>query len=201
MGELPTSEIEGTARALRILRAGDAPEAREMLARRAAQLALRTASALTSSRDLADEVSQDVAVEVLRSIHKLRDENAFDAWVHRITVRRAKKVVLNRSNRRRRELPLALQTREPENHSPEIAELVSLRAALGVALADLPDRQLLAIALRYIHDLSDEDIAAALGAKVGTVHALLSRARSALRNSDELALFAPTKEATDVGPV
>lgn len=96
-----------------------------MLARRAARLALRTASALTSSRELADEVSQDVAVEVLRAIHKLRDENAFDARVHRITVRRASKVLLKGANRRRQELPLALQTTEPESHTPELAELAS----------------------------------------------------------------------------
>jgi len=51
--------------------------------------------------------------------------------------------------------------------------------------------------LRYVHDLSHAEIAAALGCRVGTVDSLLSRARSALRDSDALTLYAPMKEAQD----
>jgi DNA-directed RNA polymerase specialized sigma24 family protein len=47
------------------------------------------------------------------------------------------------------------------------------------------------LALRYVHDLSDEEIASALGCRVGTAHALLSRGREALRRNPRLAELAP----------
>jgi RNA polymerase sigma-70 factor (ECF subfamily) len=61
----------------------------EELARRATRLALRTASALVGNREEAADIAQDVAVDALRSLDQLRDPSAFDAWVHRITVRHA----------------------------------------------------------------------------------------------------------------
>ena len=56
-------------------------------------------------------------------------------------------------------------------------------SALGAAqlLAGLPPRQRAALTLRYVHDLEDDAIAAALGCRRGTVRSLLSRGLSTLR--------------------
>lgn len=186
--------------AVRAAQAGDAPEARELLARRACLLTLRTASVLTGNRQVADEASQDVAIIVLRSIGKLREAAAFDAWVHRIAARRLKRLARKAGQRRATELPLGLRSDDPEVEAGFGADdLLALRAALASALATLPTRQQIAVALRYVHDLSDDEIAAALGCRVGTVHALLSRARARLRESKELAEFAADEEVADVG--
>jgi RNA polymerase sigma factor (sigma-70 family) len=187
----------GTAGAVRALQAGDWTDSAEVLARRACRLSLRTAAALTGNREEADEISQDVAVEVLRSIGKLRDPDSFDAWVHRITVRRAMRLLRRRRLTGRTEIPLALIAEEGANGTAE--DLVVLRATLGDAISRLPDRQRIAVALRYVHDLPHAEIAAALGCSVGTVDSLLSRARSTLRSSEALTLYAPIKEAAD-GP-
>jgi DNA-directed RNA polymerase specialized sigma24 family protein len=48
-------------------------------------------------------------------------------------------------------------------------------------LAGLPPRQRAALTLRYVHDLSDDAIARALGCRPGIVRSLLSRGREALR--------------------
>lgn len=48
-------------------------------------------------------------------------------------------------------------------------------------LARLPERQRAALTLRYVHDLDDDRIAAAIGCRPGNVRALLSRGRTALR--------------------
>src|ERR1700735_4709772 len=76
------------AESVRSAQRGDAA-AVESVARRACRLALRTASAVLTGQASAADVSQDVAVEVIRSLDRLRDPMAFDAWVHRITVREA----------------------------------------------------------------------------------------------------------------
>jgi RNA polymerase sigma-70 factor (ECF subfamily) len=187
---LPTDHSDD----LRRFHAGDAAAA-EALAAHATRLALRTAAVILSSREEAGDVAQDVAVDVMRSLGKLRDPHALDAWIHRITVRHAMRALRRRRASREAELPLALVA-EPDEPAaptgPDPATLLTARSALAAALAELPPKQRLALALRYVHDLSDADIAASLGCRVGTAHALLSRGRAALRRDPRLADLAPT---------
>lgn len=176
-----------------MVRDGDS-EVPEVLARRACTLALRTAAAILRSRDEAADIAQDVAVDVLRSAQSLRDARAFDAWVHRITVRHTLRHLRRRSSARTTETPLGLLSEGDEPTSFDDLDRDALLAARGVladALAELPPRQRVALALRYVHDLSDAQIAAALGCRQGTVHALLSRARAALRCDPNVAQLAP----------
>jgi RNA polymerase sigma factor (sigma-70 family) len=175
-------------------RAGD-PAAAEVLSRRACRLALRTSAVILQSRDEAADIAQDVAIDVLRSRRALRDPEAFDAWVHKITVRHALRALRRRQASRAAEMPLALVPEPDEPAAPEGYDplaLLAARAALARALAELPAKQRLALALRYVHDLSDADIAAALGCRVGTAHALLSRGRASLRSDPRLSHLAPT---------
>jgi RNA polymerase sigma-70 factor (ECF subfamily) len=159
-------------------RGGDA-DARAELARRACRLALRTAAAILRDGEQARDVSQDVAVEVLQSLGRLRDPAAFDAWVHRITARHALQAARKRRGRERVELELEDAVRI--GSSQDLDRALAARSALAGGLAKLPVRQRLALALRYVHDLSDDEIADALECRVGTVHALLSRGRAGLR--------------------
>lgn len=194
MTEIPKAHESGsTAGHVRRARDGDVA-ATEALARRATGLALRTAAVILQSREEAGDIAQDVAVDVLRSLPKLRDPDAFDGWVHRITVRHALRALRRRQRLRTAETPLALM---PEADEPSVSEgydaahLLSARAALADALAELPAKQRLALALRYVHDLPDKEIAKALGCRVGTAHALLSRGRAALRQNPSLAALDP----------
>jgi RNA polymerase sigma-70 factor (ECF subfamily) len=182
------AEPKSIANEVRRFRSGDA-YATEVLARRATRLALRTAAALLESREEASDVAQDVAVEVLRSLGKLRDPEAFDAWVHRITVRHALRRLRRWRRAREAETPLALlaeaaQPAVPQDVDPDA--VITARQALATALSNLPPKQRLALVLRYVHDLSDAEIAAALCCREGTVHALLSRGRQALRRDAQL---------------
>src|SRR5918997_85162 len=56
--------------------------------------------------------------------------------------------------------------------------------AAGQPPAPLPPRQRAALTLRYVHDLDDHAIAAALGCRRGTVRSLLSRGLAALRSEE-----------------
>ena len=166
--------------------AGDT-EGTERLARRALTLALRTAAAVLRSREAASDVAQEVAVEAIMGLPRLRDPAAFDAWVHRITVRHTMRELRARQRQRRREEPLG------DRDIPSRAEPPDARAvALVDALAALPARQQVALALRYVHDLSDEEIATALGCRRGTVVSLLSRGREALRKHPSLRAMTPS---------
>ncbi|MDX6665268.1 MAG: polymerase sigma-70 factor, subfamily [Solirubrobacteraceae bacterium] len=186
-----TSAIAGPTREdLDRFRRGD-PEVAELLARRACRLALRTSAAILRDREAATDVAQDVAVDVLRTLDRLRDPAAFDAWVHRITVRHTMRLVGRRSRARNAEQPLAQLGEGDHPPAAERETQLFTRQALAGALAELPPKQQIALALRYVHDLPDAEIAAALGCRTGTVHALLSRGRAALRRAPQLAEFAP----------
>ena len=67
-------------------------------------------------------------------------------------------------------------------------DLVHMRAVIRTALGGLTPRQRAAVALRYVHGLSDAEIGAALGCRAGTASSLLTRARRALAKSGELSL-------------
>jgi RNA polymerase sigma-70 factor (ECF subfamily) len=71
---------------------------------------------------------------------------------------------------------------------PDAAVLVRERhAALAQALAALPERDRTVLALRYLLELSEEETAAALGCRRGTVKSRVSRALQRMRTSMEVA--------------
>jgi RNA polymerase sigma-70 factor (ECF subfamily) len=169
----------------------------EQAARQALTVALRTALPILGSRDEASDVAQDVATEVLRSLRRLRDPDAFDAWVYRITVRHTMRAVRRRTARLV-EIPLALSVEADDVALDGVDRdlVIAARGALGQALATLPMRQRVALVLRYVHDLSDREIAAALGCRRGTANALLSRGRASLREIPALKEIARQMEGT-----
>jgi RNA polymerase sigma factor (sigma-70 family) len=178
MNELTGAAIE---RAL----AGDRGAAEEVV-RRAGRIALPIAMAVVGDRDDAADVAQDVVVDVLHDLGKLRDLRRFDAWVRRIAVRRA----LREAKARRRRLHAECPLDDDLAAGFEADDGVAAQAALRSALAGLPPKQRIALVLRYVHGLSDAQIAAALGCRPGTAGSLLSRGRALLRRNDSLAELA-----------
>lgn len=165
--------------------------------RRALALSMQTAGAVLGRRDAAADIAQDVGVNVLRGLGGLRDPESFDAWVHRITARRAIRAARASRLLRRREPPL--ESLGPDHHllSVEDPPSQAFDPALRRALLGLPPRQRLAVVLRYAHDLSEEGVADALGCAPGTAASLLSRARAELRRAPELGhLFASADETS-----
>ncbi|HET6691765.1 MAG TPA: sigma-70 family RNA polymerase sigma factor [Miltoncostaeaceae bacterium] len=159
-----------------------APSA-DVLARRAGAIALPIAVAALRDRERAADVAQDVVVDVLRGLPRLRDPAAFDAWARRIAVRHVSRALRGRALRRDRERPL------DDDALADVADghdAALVRMSVARALDALPRRQRLAVILRYVHDLSDADVADALGCRVGTAASLLSRARATLRDDPGL---------------
>ncbi len=168
--------------------AGDAG-ARAEVAQRAFRNALRTATATLGSRKDAADIAGDVTVDVLNGLRKLRDPARFDAWVHRITARHTlRSFRRSRHEQLQSDLPDDIWIGSSSGHEDTLA----LREAMRRAMASLPPRQRLAMALRYVHDLKEADVAAALGCRSGTAAALLSRARETLRRDPQLSDFDPS---------
>jgi len=148
----------------------------DRVARRALQVARRTALGVLGDTEAAADVAQDVAITAVRRAASLRDPAALDAWLHRIAVRAALREA-RRAGRRR-------EAERAGHDPPERLDDHALTGALAL-LDDLPARQRAALTLRYVHDLPDATIARALRCRPGTVRSLLSRGREAVRAAIE----------------
>lgn len=150
------------------------------------QLAYNLLGDVEEARDL----SQDVFLQVFRTINRFRGQSALRTWIYRIAVNLAR----NRQRwwRRRLRKDQVSLDEHVERHGPDVLRdaaatpEVSLRRRetaerVWDALADLPFEQRTAIVLREIDGLSYEEIAYSLGIAVGTVKSRLTRARGALR--------------------
>jgi RNA polymerase sigma-70 factor (sigma-E family) len=126
--------------------------------------------------------AEDVAAEALTRTYvhwnRVRSFEYRDAWVARVATNLAIK-----ASRRR---PPA---RESVTQDP--SDATTLRLALVEALARLPRRQREAVALRYLADLTIDDVALTLGVSAGTVKQSVHRALRTLR--DQL--------GTDLAPI
>ncbi len=181
------------ARLLAAFRSQD-PDAADRLAERALRIALGTATAMLGSREHASDVAQDTAVEVLRGAQSVRNPDTLDAWIHRIAVRQTMRLI--RRNRVRAQREVRLQDVSPAIEPADLrlphdaAERRELVEALKGAIDLLPAKQRMALVLRYVHDLSLEQIADAMGIRPGTAGSLVSRGRAALRTIQALEQFA-----------
>jgi RNA polymerase sigma-70 factor (ECF subfamily) len=162
---------------------GDDPRAMEELARHVLRIALRTAAAVLRDPEAARDVAQEVAIDALKAVRQLRDPGRLDAWVYRMSIRRAVRArdALSRKGQIETELDAAASVAD----STEPAQIAA--AEVRRAVAALPARQRAAIILRYVHDMTEAQVAEVLRCRPGTAGALLSRGRATLRDDPRLA--------------
>jgi RNA polymerase sigma factor (sigma-70 family) len=178
----PLDEAELVERAKR----GDL-RAWEMIVRQYQGLAFRTAYLLCGSAADAEEAAQDGFVKAYRALGRFRRGAPLRPWLLRIVANEARN--RRRSAGRREALALRAATQDRPGDavpSPEAA-LVSAeeRTRLLAAVNELSEEHRLAIACRYFLELSEEETAAALGVRRGTVKSRLSRALERLRETME----------------
>jgi RNA polymerase sigma-70 factor, ECF subfamily len=133
----------------------------------------RIAFAITRNEDLAGEAVQETFARALRSRESYRREGTVEAWLWSILVNVA---------RSSRPQPL-MQFEYVDGDGPPAPELAVRDGDFGRWVAALPERQRLAVFLRYWADLDYRAIASVLGVEVGTVSATLNAAHATLRRS------------------
>jgi len=140
----------------------------------------------------AEELTQDVFVEVHRGLQAFRGDASAGTWIYRIAVNKACDFLRRRNRKKRFGLLFRLNAdgRQPaplsDFHHPGILLEHKERAAiLFAAIARLPENQQTAFILARLEDLGNKDIAAIMQLSVGAVESLLSRAKENLRKQLE----------------
>ncbi|MFB9192627.1 SigE family RNA polymerase sigma factor [Actinomadura verrucosospora] len=136
---------------------------------------LRAATQLTSDRTEAEDLLQAALAKTYLAWDRIEDRSALDGYVRRAMVN------TQISWWRRRKLDVYPTDQLPERPVEDHTDRSEMRDALGRALARLPERQRLAVMLRYYEDMSEREIAEVLGVSVGTVKSTVSRAMARLR--------------------
>jgi RNA polymerase sigma-70 factor (ECF subfamily) len=126
----------------------------------------------------ADDVFQEVWLDVFRGIAKLTDPQAFPAWLYRI----ARNRVYAELRRRRPEILPADEMDVIPNEETHEADFTAEDASrVHAALDQLGPEHREILLLRFIEEMSYEDIARVTDCQVGTVKSRLHYAKRALR--------------------
>jgi len=153
----------------------------------------RTSLKLMAGNDEeAFDLSQEVLMTAFRKIGQFRAESKFSTWLYRMTTNLAKNryVVINRERKRF----VSMENKKDDDDRPMEwqDEGVSPRTqAIGneqmqlmeERLADLEPEWREIIVLRFIEDMSYEEISDTLDLPLGTVKSRINRARRALRDA------------------
>jgi RNA polymerase sigma-70 factor (ECF subfamily) len=136
-------------------------------------LALR----MTGDRGLAEEIAQDVFLEMDRNLARIENADHACFWLRRVTMNRSTDAM-----RRRKVRGLDLWVEMEDVHgAPTEERTTPLSARLEQLLATLSEPQRAALILRYQEDLTPEEIADTLDAPLATVKSHLQRGLKLLR--------------------
>ncbi len=157
------------------------PDAFGSLIDRHGLAARRAARAILRDDDDADDAVQEGMLAAWRAIDRYDPARPFRPWLMRIVVNAA--LDARRRSRVRQAEPIA-ETLESGGLGPDrMAEAALLRARIDAGLANLPERQRIALVLFDAEGWGHGDIAEALGVPEGTVRSYVFHARRAMRAS------------------
>ena len=157
--------------------AGDQSAARVLVIRHT-PLVLTLARRMLGDPAEAEDVAQEAMLRVWKIAGDWRaGEAKLSTWLYRV----ASNLCTDRLRKRR---GVALdEAPEPVDQEPSVERRLSDRDranALHRALADLPDRQRIAVTLRHLEEKSNPEIAEIMESSVEAIESLLARGRRAL---------------------
>jgi RNA polymerase sigma-70 factor (sigma-E family) len=152
---------------------------REYVTMRSGSL-LRAAYLLTGNRADAEDLVQAALAKTFLAWDRIEDRGALDGYVRKAMVN------THISWWRRRRLDEYPTDEIPDRVVADHAPGSDLQDTLRRAIDRLPQRMRAAVMLRYYEDMTEAEVADALGVSLGTVKSTVSRAVARLRTDAEL---------------
>lgn len=151
-------------------------------------MVFNTALGIVQNEEDADDITQEVFIQVYQSIQSFKGEAKFSTWLYRITLSKA----LDHEKKKKRKKRFAfVQTlfgnKEEELHPIEfdhpgiVLEKKEKARALFKALKKIPDKQRIAFTLHKLEGQSYQDIADIMNTTLYAVESLMGRAKNNLR--------------------
>jgi RNA polymerase sigma-70 factor (ECF subfamily) len=170
------------------LRAGDEGAFKTLVANYQ-DLVYNTALGIVQNSEDAEDVAQEVFIQVYRSIDQFKGDARLSTWIYRITTTKALDHIRSRKRKKRFAFITSLfgpndeLVHEPVDFQhPGVALDRKEQAALLFRMIDqLPENQKVAFTLHKTEELSYQEIADVMQISVSAVESLLFRARQNLR--------------------
>jgi len=147
------------------------------------QLVIRTCYSLVHNLEDAEDLAQDVFIEIMRSAGSFRGKAKLSSWIYRIAVNKSLNHLKRMNTRDKPESvkinPVEL---EPDHHGGDaLLEEKELKIALHRAIDRLPVNQRIAFTLHYYEELPYKQIAEVMTVSLYSVESLIHRAKRNLR--------------------
>ena len=148
-----------------------------------------TAVGIVQHPDDADDITQEVFVQVFESIRSFKGDSKFSTWLYRITVSKALDHEKKKNRKKRFAFVQSLfGSREEEQFHPVefahpgvLMERKEKAAALFKALKQLAPKQRIAFTLHKLEGQSYQEIAEIMNTSLFAVESLMGRAKSNLK--------------------
>jgi len=149
-----------------------------------------TALGLLQDDNDAEDISQEVFLEVYLSITDFREKSKVSTWIYRITVQKSLEFIRKQNRKKRSATLLSLFGKEnmvaapynsPFYHPGVQLENKERAVILFKAIKKLPINQRMAFTLNKVEYLSYQEIAEIMKVSVSSVESLLFRAKQNLR--------------------
>ncbi|MGB5005527.1 MAG: RNA polymerase sigma factor [Ferruginibacter sp.] len=148
-----------------------------------------TALGIVQQADDADDITQEVFIQVYQSISSFKSDSKFSTWLYRIAVSKALDHEKKKKRKKRFGFVQSLfggdgeeQVHPVEFDHPGIqAEKKESAAALFRALKQIPDNQRIVFSLHKLEGQSNREIAAIMNTSLQAVESLMSRAKASLK--------------------
>jgi len=135
---------------------------------------------LLASADGAEDALQDTWLDVVRHLPRLNDPQAFVAWLYRVARDRAYgRLRKERRNEQRLDETSLADAAAEESDDFSLEDAARIHAALD----RLPAEQREVLVLRFLEDMSYEQIAQVVGCQLGTVRSRIHYGKQALRRA------------------
>lgn len=147
--------------------------------RRTFSLALR----MTGSQTEAEDLTQEVFIQLFRKIGSFRGDSAFSTWLHRMTVNQVLMHFRKRSFRNEKTSEDGEMPEQTVSGTANPSRMAVIdRIALKTAINDLPKGYKSVFVLHDVEGFEHEEVARMLGISIGTSKSQLHKARLKLRN-------------------
>lgn len=145
---------------------------------------IRLCRGFTGSSDDAEDLAQDVFLEVFRSISRFRGQSSLSTWIYRIAVNKSQNFVRDRRKGVYDNYTPVLDRERSEDEGYTADKRLATKEhaeALHNALNSLPSAQRMAFVLSKYEDLKYTEIAEIMKTSVSAVESLLYRAKKNLQ--------------------
>jgi RNA polymerase sigma-70 factor (ECF subfamily) len=171
-----------------LLQQGDEPAFKELVDKWQ-NMVYNTAVSIVQNEDDADDITQEVFIQVYQSVSSFKGESKFSTWLYRVTLSKALDYEKKKKRKKRFGFVQGLFGADGEkqayaiefNHPGVQMEKKEKAGELFNALNKIPDKQRIAFTLHKLEGQSYQEIAEIMNTTLYAVESLMGRAKTNLK--------------------